>query len=223
MAKMRVRATIVFWPPLSCCIVCTSPMPKDTLTLTPLYFSCVSVTPSSSSTSSTASPGSRFCITSSPRPPGASSEKISLKFLATCLNVRSMASSLRMSSDCTSSLILTSPLCSSFCLLRRSSRCSVNVTYWSSAFLFTWLNCLSSSATCFSMRCSSLVDLLRYFSNASVGRLPSSRMRLEMSSRRWVYCVRFDSSVSRIRSWSAACSSSACFSATAVSIAFFSS
>ena len=59
------------------------------LTLTPLYFSDMLPGCWTSATSSSASPAcscpecSRFCITSSPRPPSASSLKISLKFLAT--------------------------------------------------------------------------------------------------------------------------------------------
>mmetsp|Transcript_37096 Transcript_37096/g.104699 ORF Transcript_37096/g.104699 Transcript_37096/m.104699 type:complete len:244 (-) Transcript_37096:945-1676(-) len=226
MAKISVSATIVFCPPLSCCIVWTSPMPNDMRTFTPLYFSCASSAMSSSASSAASSeglPATRFCMTSSPRPPGASSAKISRKCFATPLKVRSMASSLRMSSARTSSLIFTSPACSSACRLRRSSRCSVNVTYCSSAFLLTWLNCLSSSPTFLRRRWRSFVPLFLYFSKASDGRLPSSRIFFDTSSCRWLYCVRRDSSVSSLRSCSLALSSRASLAASCCSSSFLSS
>ena len=80
-----------------------------------------------------------------PNPPGTSSAKTSLKCLATPLKVRSMASSLRMSSAWMSSRILVSERSSSALRSPSSSRCSVKLVYWSRAlrltdpYLFVWV------------------------------------------------------------------------------------
>mmetsp|Transcript_18892 Transcript_18892/g.60683 ORF Transcript_18892/g.60683 Transcript_18892/m.60683 type:complete len:437 (-) Transcript_18892:1015-2325(-) len=195
MAKMSASATTVFCPPLSCFMDMVSPpRAKATRTLTPMYFSTLAPSPaapsppagassSSSSTPSMSSARRFFCITSCPCPPATSSPNTSLKFLATCLNVLSMASSFLRSSAEMSSRIFSSPRLSSSCRLWSSSRCSVKFMYWSSAFLFTCPYFFRLSLQRASILCSSLSVFWRYFSKASLGREPSSRIFFMSSSR----------------------------------------
>ena len=151
MAKMRATATTVFWPPESCFICIVSPCPKDTLILTPLYFSAKPLAAAAADFSTpplAAAPGSAFsasgagsvflrCITSSPLPPCTNRANTSRKLRETCLNVRSMDSSFFWSRKDISSFILACALSSSPLRAFRPSRCSVNCWYWSRAFLFT--------------------------------------------------------------------------------------
>lgn len=59
-------------------------------------------------------------------------------------------------------LYTSSPASNSACLLWSSSLCSVKFTYWSSAFLFTWLNCFSCSLHLCSILYNSFTFLLLY-------------------------------------------------------------
>mmetsp|Transcript_17243 Transcript_17243/g.37204 ORF Transcript_17243/g.37204 Transcript_17243/m.37204 type:complete len:249 (-) Transcript_17243:176-922(-) len=216
MANMRARATRVFWPPLSCLRDMVSPPGvKQTLTLTPVYFSSTppaSLLPAATSSSSSpagppAPPGSRFCITRSPRPPGTSSANTSLKFLATPLNVRSMASSLRMSSAPISSRILDSEVSTSAFFLSSSAHCSMKPMCCSSALRFTLPYLDRSAFTLWSSRCSSLTLRPLYFSNASAGRLPSSLTLRCRSSCLCCRAVRLTDRASRARPSSATAAS----------------
>mmetsp|Transcript_36848 Transcript_36848/g.115336 ORF Transcript_36848/g.115336 Transcript_36848/m.115336 type:complete len:469 (-) Transcript_36848:1931-3337(-) len=83
-------------------------------------------------------------MTSSPRPMGTSSRKTSVKCPATPRKVRRMASSFCWSSARMRSSIFCAPSSSSALRSSSASRCSAKLTYWSSAFLFTWLYFLRS-------------------------------------------------------------------------------
>lgn len=61
----------------------------------------------------------------------------------------------------------SSPASNSACLFWSSSLCSVKLTYWSSAFLLTWLNCCSCSLHLWSSLCNSLILLRLYLEWAS--------------------------------------------------------
>lgn len=130
-----------------------------------------------------------FIMIRLPYPSCTSSENTSLKWCATPLKVRSIDSSFRWSRTVISSLIFcgndhesvklyflhriwqsvwnlllftSSPASSSACRFWSSSRCSVKFTYWSSAFLLTWLNCCSCSLHRCSIFCSSLIFFRLY-------------------------------------------------------------
>mmetsp|Transcript_14649 Transcript_14649/g.39630 ORF Transcript_14649/g.39630 Transcript_14649/m.39630 type:complete len:235 (-) Transcript_14649:2745-3449(-) len=135
---------------------------------------------SSPSSSPSAMPvvGWRFCITSSPRPPGTRSANTSRKCLATPLKVRSMASSLRASKVLISSWILWAATSSSCFRAARSVRCAVKEACWSRARLFTPPKCLATrAATLLSAADNSLTFLCLWASNASAGSVPRSRIR----------------------------------------------
>lgn len=138
-----------------------------------------------------------FIITRYPWPPWTSSEKTSRKCFATPLNVRSIDSSFLWSNTPMSSWIFykvqkhhclervwhpnykqnnlnwiqfsntSSPASNSACLFWSSSLCSVKFTYWSNAFLLTWLNCCSCSLHLCNILYSSLMFLLLYLKFAT--------------------------------------------------------
>lgn len=82
-----------------------------------------------------------------PLPAGTNFSKTSSKFFATCLNVRSIASSLRMSKTDISSSIDFAELSNSSRLSRSWSLCFVKLLYCSNAFLLTCANFFSPSLT----------------------------------------------------------------------------
>ena len=92
-------------------------------------------------------PSAFFCMTNNPFPAGTSVSNTSSKYLLTCLNVRSIASSFRWSSVSMSSWILSALASSSSRRVVCSSRCFVKLLYCSNAFLLTWANFLSDSLT----------------------------------------------------------------------------
>mmetsp|Transcript_10655 Transcript_10655/g.26109 ORF Transcript_10655/g.26109 Transcript_10655/m.26109 type:complete len:481 (-) Transcript_10655:238-1680(-) len=149
-------------------------------------------------------------MTSSPFPPGTSLENTSRKLRLTCLNVRSIASSFLWSRCDMSSPILTCARSNSPRRISSASRCSVNCWYWSSAFLLTCPSVANCSPVWASSACSALSALPRYFSNASEGREPSSRI-LRCSPSRLVCSVArlpISDSISRSSSARAALASS---------------
>mmetsp|Transcript_13270 Transcript_13270/g.33305 ORF Transcript_13270/g.33305 Transcript_13270/m.33305 type:complete len:246 (-) Transcript_13270:351-1088(-) len=187
MEKISASATTVFWPPESCSILSvSSPPPNLTLQLTPEYFFIARTLGLFFPPAVTSSPGSStsdLIITSSPEPPGTSSVKARTNSRATPLNVRSSSSSFCMSRALISSLILPSSFPCSWNLFVYSSRCSAKLTYWSRAFLFTWLNLCSSFCT-FSCCLSRLLLLLsENLPNASLGREPRSLILFSRSCR----------------------------------------
>jgi hypothetical protein len=91
-----------------------------------------------------------FCMISLPRPAGTSFSNTSSKYLETCLNVRSIASSFLWSKVAISPWILFADFSRSSRRLRSSSRCLVKFEYCSKAFLLTWPNFFSVSFTAWS-------------------------------------------------------------------------
>lgn len=87
----------------------------------------------------------RRCMISLPLPAGTNFSNTPSKLLATCLNVRSIASSFRWSSTSTSSSIDSAALSRSERRVRSWSRCLVKEVYCSNAFLFTCANFLRPS------------------------------------------------------------------------------
>mmetsp|Transcript_64828 Transcript_64828/g.127287 ORF Transcript_64828/g.127287 Transcript_64828/m.127287 type:complete len:381 (-) Transcript_64828:2470-3612(-) len=237
MAKMMLRATRAFCPPESCDMRYTSPLGvNDTLTCTPSK-SCTikdaaeaaaapfafffppaardeEPLPSLSPSSCAAPPSSRSAdvrMMSWPRPSGTSSLNTSLKCFDTPLKVRKMASSFCKSRASMSSSMASEPLSSSVRRPKRASRCSLKFTYWSSAFLFTWLYLVSSWFTLCSFFINSFTPSCVCSSSSAAGKEPSCWILRKFSSR---FCVSIDRLFSCF---------SVCFSTSASTSALFAS